>query len=620
MAFTVPTYFTAYDRMTAPMRRMSEVADRFSRSVEASKNKMVALNHSAKQLYNSFNPLKGVMGAFASLGIGIGVVGTLQKVVNEAAKMEQHVSAFSTILGGSLPAGQKMVSMLQEMAKQTPFGFEALAKNANLLMSFNAASQDDVIEKMRILGDLTQGNAEKFSAASLAYGQIAAAGKASMQDVNQLINAQIPILAALEKQWGIPIASVREQISKGKLTIGELDKAFTTLTSKGGMFFQAMATQSNTFSGKMAAFQDSIDNLAAKVGARLLPILNTWLGQLDSLAESASNWVEANQELISQQLQEWADRISNAVKWLAENYETVINAVKWFGGTLLALKAIILVTNGYIAAATLATKLYTGAQKIAAFSQKAFNAIVAWGNLAITAVGNSLLWAKVKIGVYSAASKIATAAQWAWNAAMTANPIGIIILLIAALVGAIIWLATSVEGWGEQWDEVWEWAKANFYFFVAAIKLNLQFIAHAFWTMVDKVVSTWYWMQNKLGLMSDERYNSEMAKIQEEKNARIKAMQETSQEMMKHHKRVTEGVEWKLKWKEDGSADTDQIISAINPKMTEQQILTNVQKVTETNEIKLKIESENAAVGVQQNTGNIPIQLSPSVKRLFGNV
>jgi TP901 family phage tail tape measure protein len=47
---------------------------------------------------------------------------------------------------------------------------------------------------------------------------------------------------------------------------------------------------------------------------------------------------------------------------------------------------------------------------------------------------------------YQVISKIATAAQWLWNAAMTANPIGIIIVAVGALVGAIIYFATATSG------------------------------------------------------------------------------------------------------------------------------------------------------------------------------
>lgn len=46
----------------------------------------------------------------------------------------------------------------------------------------------------------------------------------------------------------------------------------------------------------------------------------------------------------------------------------------------------------------------------------------------------------------SAATKIATAAQWLWNAALSANPIGLIILAIAGLVAGLV-LAYKKVGW-----------------------------------------------------------------------------------------------------------------------------------------------------------------------------
>lgn len=43
----------------------------------------------------------------------------------------------------------------------------------------------------------------------------------------------------------------------------------------------------------------------------------------------------------------------------------------------------------------------------------------------------------------SAATGVATAAQWLWNAALSANPIGLIILAIVALVAALVWFFTK---------------------------------------------------------------------------------------------------------------------------------------------------------------------------------
>jgi TP901 family phage tail tape measure protein len=74
----------------------------------------------------------------------------------------------------------------------------------------------------------------------------------------------------------------------------------------------------------------------------------------------------------------------------------------------------------------------------------------------IAALGPTLfLVGKISMGIgglvnfmkkYQVISKIATAAQWLWNTAMTANPIGVIIVAVGALVGAITYFATSTSG------------------------------------------------------------------------------------------------------------------------------------------------------------------------------
>jgi hypothetical protein len=55
----------------------------------------------------------------------------------------------------------------------------------------------------------------------------------------------------------------------------------------------------------------------------------------------------------------------------------------------------------------------------------------------------------------AAATGIATAAQWAWNIAMNANPIGLIILAVMALVGVIIYIATKTTWFQQLWSMIW---------------------------------------------------------------------------------------------------------------------------------------------------------------------
>lgn len=53
------------------------------------------------------------------------------------------------------------------------------------------------------------------------------------------------------------------------------------------------------------------------------------------------------------------------------------------------------------------------------------------------------------------ATGAATAAQWLWNAAMTANPIGLIIVAIAALVAAIVYIAVKTTWFQDLWQKIW---------------------------------------------------------------------------------------------------------------------------------------------------------------------
>lgn len=60
------------------------------------------------------------------------------------------------------------------------------------------------------------------------------------------------------------------------------------------------------------------------------------------------------------------------------------------------------------------------------------------------------------IETYKAVVALATAAQWAWNVAMLANPVGVAILAIAAI---IVGIGLIMAGFGFDWGEFWDGLK-----------------------------------------------------------------------------------------------------------------------------------------------------------------
>jgi minor tail protein len=84
---------------------------------------------------------------------------------------------------------------------------------------------------------------------------------------------------------------------------------------------------------------------------------------------------------------------------------------------------------------------------------------VGLGVVALSNLNLGMIATKVAAGAVAITTGVVTAAQWAWNVAMTANPIGLIIVGIGALIAAIVWLVAN-------WDKVaaagkasWEWIK-----------------------------------------------------------------------------------------------------------------------------------------------------------------
>lgn len=129
-----------------------------------------------------------------------------------------------------------------------------------------------------------------------------------------------------------------------------------------------------------------------------------------------------------------------------------------WSGVTTGVKAV----GGALKTAALATGSFVKAQTLAA----AANAKAA------------VLWtaAKIKTLAQAAATGIATAAQWLWNVAMDANPITLIIIGIAALVAAIIWVATKTTWFQTAWKASWKAIQDAFFFVFNFVKDHWKLI------------------------------------------------------------------------------------------------------------------------------------------------
>lgn len=96
-------------------------------------------------------------------------------------------------------------------------------------------------------------------------------------------------------------------------------------------------------------------------------------------------------------------------------------------------------------------------------------------------------------GVVKAATIAWTAVQQVLNVVLTANPIGLIITAIGALVAAVVYAYNNCESFRKIVDKVWEAIKP----LATAI---MDGLAKAFEWLVEKCKEAWEWLKNILGL------------------------------------------------------------------------------------------------------------------------
>ena len=102
------------------------------------------------------------------------------------AEIEQLEMSFATMTGSAEKAADIM-ARLKKLGAETPFETTDLVATTQMLMQYGFAA-DDAIDRMSMLGDISQGNKQALSSIAMGYAQMASAGKVNLQDIKQMIN------------------------------------------------------------------------------------------------------------------------------------------------------------------------------------------------------------------------------------------------------------------------------------------------------------------------------------------------------------------------------------------------------------------------------------------------
>lgn len=319
----------------------------------------------------------------------------------------------------------------------------------------------DALRELSIRGiDGTKATAAGFTAlgldADVMAQKLAAGGPSAQKATSEIIQALSGMSDPIAQEAaGVALFGTRYE-ELGPKAIAALDPATAGLTDYEGAAKKAGDTLNDNTASSVEGFKRKASEMASNLAAKAIP-------HLEKLGRGFAGLPGPAQAAIAGLggLAVAAGPISNTV----DGVKNLATHAKSLGSSMVS------VGTKMGSAASKATTLATNLGRTAASGAK--SAIVGIGNAAKTAGAAALSGAK-SLGTWALASAksaasaiasaaaivgqkvamiagkvatgVATAAQWLWNAALTANPIGLVIAAIVGIVAALV-LAYNKVGW-----------------------------------------------------------------------------------------------------------------------------------------------------------------------------
>lgn len=349
----------------------------------------------ARRAEGGFTVLKGAIANLAG-NILTSAINGIQNLAGEAINSADALKKFESTMsfaGYDDSTIAKAKDDMKEYADLTVYDLDTVANTTAQLAANGIQDYTGLTQAAGNLNAVAGGNAETFKSVAMVMTQTAGAGKLTTENWNQLADA-------------IPGASgkLQEALQKNGAYTGNFRDAMAQGQITADEFNQAIMDLGFTDAAQQAAtststFEGAMGNMQAAFVDGLMQIYDA-IG-----SENVTGFINGITDAVSAVIPPIRDGIS----WLKDNLPTIAPLLSAIAGALVGLLV---------------------AEKITALVT-AFNA-----------------WKTATEGV--------TIAQRLLNIAMSANPLGIVLTLVGALVAAIVALWTTNEGFREAVMNAWQ--------------------------------------------------------------------------------------------------------------------------------------------------------------------
>jgi TP901 family phage tail tape measure protein len=390
------------------------VSDLTDKEFSAYQNKINQVAKDTKKssidVAQSFEKIAGLNAEFAKTSEGIGAVSKASITLSKASGAELGQSAENLVgimnqfsLAATeadrtinvLAAGQAVGAANINQTAEAFVNFGSVAAGANITLE-ESVGLIQTLGKFSIFGaeagTKLRGSLLRLQKSGVGY----ASGQFSINDALAEAKSKLDKLhTAKQKDAYLNKLFGAENIATGRTLLSNIDlyKKFTEGVTGTNEAQKAAVINSNTLNVKLDEMK------------------NRWINIITSSDKATSALSTAK----------------NVIGFLTDNMETIISV----GSKVLLFFA--------------AWKILLIATRIALIGYNVVLGITgALSGTASVAIGANA----IALGAYKTALAIATAAQWALNVALTANPIGLVIVAIAALIGIVTLVISKWNEWG----------------------------------------------------------------------------------------------------------------------------------------------------------------------------
>lgn len=261
---------------------------------------------------------KGLGGAL--VGAGIAVAGIAATVAGIAVKggldralAIQAAEAKLTGLGHSAEAVERIMQSATDAVMGTIYSTDQAATVAASAVAAGIEPGQQLTDTLALVADAATIAGTDMESMGAIFNKVVAGNRLSMEEVNQLQEAGIPIMSQLAETLGVSAGEVRELVSSGQVGFAEFSAAMED--GLGG----AAQSAGDTFVGALANVKTALSNLTDDFWLPILdsfaPVLNEVKGLINDLGVS---FLGPNMDGWAAIVEDAADRATEAVSALRD--------------------------------------------------------------------------------------------------------------------------------------------------------------------------------------------------------------------------------------------------------------------------------------------------------------